>query len=193
MEEAFISEDVRKRLVLAGLRELSDFGMRDFSLRRVALAAGVSCAAPYRHFKDKDELISSIIEYVKDGWELLSSEIMNTYGRGSPESIVEISIMLVRFWLGNKSIMSMLLLSGDDGSCEIWRDKLKSFCDPLTSCIDAFSALKGLSDENKSIFEMTLLTLIYGSLTVITSGVYGGDEVIQNLRNKITFEIINML
>ena len=193
MEEAFISEDVRKRLVLAGLRELSDFGMRDFSLRRVAIAAGVSCAAPYRHFKDKDELISSIIEYVKDGWELLSGEIMNTHGRGSPESIVEISVMLVRFWLGNKSIMSMLLLSGDDGSGEVWRDKLKSFCDPLISCIGSFSILKGLSDESRAIFEMTLLTLIYGSLTVIASGVYAADEVVSNLRNKIIFEIINML
>ena len=190
MEDTFILEDVRKRLILAGLKELNDYGMRDFSLRRVALAAGVSCAAPYRHFKDKDELILSIIEYVKDGWNLLATEIMNTHGRGSHGSIVEISVMLLRFWLGNRSVRSMLLLSSEDGSVN-WREKLNSFDEPLILCINSFALLRGLSDEDKSILTVTLLSLIYGSLSVISSGSASIEDVIKNLKNKVTTEVIN--
>ena len=192
MEEAYISEDVRKRLILSGLRELDEFGMRDFSLRRVAIAAGVSCAAPYRHFKDKDELILSIIQYVKDGWDLLANEIIISHGRGSPGTLVHLSVMLVRFWLGNGGIRSMLLASSGDGS-EKWREKLRSFDEPLRSCIQAFSILKGLNDEDKSVLTITLLTYIYGTLGVIASGSATVDEAVANLGNKITTEIINLM
>lgn len=193
MEEEFISEDVRKRLILSGLRELEEFGMRDFSLRRVAIAAGVSCAAPYRHFKDKDELIISIIEYVKEGWDLISREILETYGVGSPDTIVEIAIMLVRFWLGNKSIRSILLLSSCDDGFEEGRKKLKSFDEPLLDCIRIFAMLRSFTEEDKSVLTLTLLTLIYGSINIIISGTADIDSVIRNLKSKVIQELINFL
>ena len=64
MEEAYVEKSVRTRLILAGITELEEHGLGDFSLRRAALAAQVSCAAPYRHFKDKDEYIREIITHV---------------------------------------------------------------------------------------------------------------------------------
>ena len=53
LEENFAPANVRSRLLFSGLKELETHGVADFSLRRVAQDAGVSCAAPYRHFKDK--------------------------------------------------------------------------------------------------------------------------------------------
>ena len=46
MEEIYTSDNVKSRLILAGLKELDQHGVVDFSLRRVAIGAGVSCAAP---------------------------------------------------------------------------------------------------------------------------------------------------
>ncbi|MBO5879898.1 MAG: helix-turn-helix transcriptional regulator, partial [Clostridia bacterium] len=54
MEDRFVEENVKHRLILAGIRELEEYGITDFSLRRVAVSAQVSCAAPYRHFKSKE-------------------------------------------------------------------------------------------------------------------------------------------
>ena len=62
---------IRKKLVEAGLKELLEHGSRDFSLRRVALMAEVSCAAPYRHFKDKDELVRAVISEIRENWLLI--------------------------------------------------------------------------------------------------------------------------
>ena len=55
---------MREVLILAGIDEINAHSVTDFSIRRVAEACGVSCAAPYKHFKDKREFIASIIEYV---------------------------------------------------------------------------------------------------------------------------------
>ena len=192
MEEAFISEDVRKRLILSGLRELGDYGIRDFSLRRVAIAAGVSCAAPYRHFKDKDELVLSIIEYVKDGWDLLASEILKLHGVGTPASLVELSVMLVKFWLGNSGIRS-ILLSLSESSDGVLKEKIKSFDEPIISSVGSFSFAKELSNEECRHLTLTVLTLIYGSIGVVSSGIAPAADVISNLKNKITLEIINLV
>jgi AcrR family transcriptional regulator len=52
--------NLREALIAAGLRALAEDGASAFSLRDVARRAGVSAAAPYRHFADKDALFAAI-------------------------------------------------------------------------------------------------------------------------------------
>ena len=44
----------------ATLRAIAENGPDGFTLRDVARRAGVSPAAPYRHFKDKDDLLAAV-------------------------------------------------------------------------------------------------------------------------------------
>ena len=52
--------NLRAALVAAGLTEIARSGPETFSLREVARRAGVSPTAVYRHFADKDELLTAI-------------------------------------------------------------------------------------------------------------------------------------
>lgn len=52
--------DLRDALLRAAVRLVAEVGPRGFTLREVARRAGVSHNAPYRHFRDKDELISAV-------------------------------------------------------------------------------------------------------------------------------------
>src|SRR5260370_9776352 len=54
--------DLRNALIQAGLELLSEGGGTALDLRKVAHRAGVSHAAPYRHFADKQALIAAINE-----------------------------------------------------------------------------------------------------------------------------------
>jgi AcrR family transcriptional regulator len=54
--------DLRRSLIEAGRILLSRKGSGGLSLREVAKVAGVSHTAPYRHFKDKAELLAAIAE-----------------------------------------------------------------------------------------------------------------------------------
>ncbi len=65
---AYHHGDLRNALVEAGLEVLSKEGAEALNLREVARRAGVSHAAPYRHFVDKQALIDAIAE---DGFHLL--------------------------------------------------------------------------------------------------------------------------
>ena len=61
-------KNMREVLLMAGISEINTQGVTGFSIRRVATACGVSCAAPYKHFKDKKEFIAAIIEFVNEEW-----------------------------------------------------------------------------------------------------------------------------
>jgi AcrR family transcriptional regulator len=53
--------DLKKDMIKKGLQLLANEGYEALSLRKLAQMCNVSHAAPYKHFKNKDELISLII------------------------------------------------------------------------------------------------------------------------------------
>jgi len=52
--------DLKNALIQAGVKILSEEGVSGLSLRKVAHEAGVSHAAPYAHFEDKEALLAAI-------------------------------------------------------------------------------------------------------------------------------------
>ena len=64
--------DLRYALIQAGLELLSAGGAAMLDLRKVARKAGVSHAAPYRHFADKQALIAAIN---REGFRQLAEQI----------------------------------------------------------------------------------------------------------------------
>jgi AcrR family transcriptional regulator len=70
--DAYQHGDLRAALIQAGLKLLSDGGVAALSLRAAAQLAGVSHAAPYRHFRDKDALITAIAE---EGFRMLTAQM----------------------------------------------------------------------------------------------------------------------
>lgn len=54
--------DTRERLLAAARDLLLDQGLSGFSMRKVASTCGLSATAIYRHFQDKDALVSAAVE-----------------------------------------------------------------------------------------------------------------------------------
>ena len=103
-------KNMREVLILAGISEINEQGVTGFSIRRVADACGVSCAAPYKHFKDKREFIAAIIEYVNDQWKERQQQVLASCGSTFREQIVEVSINYVRFLMEKPFYRSILML-----------------------------------------------------------------------------------
>ena len=53
--------DLRRALIMAARHMVEDGGAQALTLRGAALRAGVSAAAPYRHFEDRDALLAAVI------------------------------------------------------------------------------------------------------------------------------------
>jgi len=70
--DAYQHGDLRRALVQAGLKMLAEGGVDGLRLRGAAELAGVSHAAPYRHFRDKEQLVAAVAE---EGFRMLTSRM----------------------------------------------------------------------------------------------------------------------
>jgi AcrR family transcriptional regulator len=87
--------DLRPALIQAGLKLLGEEGVQGLSLRAAAQLAGVSHAAPYRHFRDKSALVAAIAE---EGFHLLTERMREELdGCGSSDTWVRLRAAAVGY------------------------------------------------------------------------------------------------
>ena len=76
--------NLKSALVDAVLSLISEKGPNGFSFAEAARRAGVSPAAPYRHFKDRDDLI---VETARRGYELFAARLEAAWDEGRPSAL----------------------------------------------------------------------------------------------------------
>lgn len=93
--------DLRRALLDAALAVLTEADARALTLREVARRAGVTHAAPYRHFTDKEALLSAVAE---EGFRTLTEEMQTALrdaGEDPVERLESLGVGYVRFALGH--------------------------------------------------------------------------------------------
>lgn len=107
--------DLKTSLKQAALRLVRDRGPRGFSLNEASRLAGVSVAAPYRHFDDKDALLAEI---AVDGYELLERKIYKAVEKADNvrNQLVECGMAYLRFARNHADYFNVMFHSGLDRS-----------------------------------------------------------------------------
>jgi len=73
--------NLREALIRATLDLIAERGLSGFTFAEAARAAGVSSAAPYRHFRDRQALIADV---ARQGFERLGAELARAWNDGRP-------------------------------------------------------------------------------------------------------------
>lgn len=100
MADVYHHGNLRQALIDAGIKIINDYGEESLSLRKAAAMCNVSHAAPYAHFKDKEELIEAI---KNDVTERFMQELESAVeGRASAdEAIIAMGRTYVTFFSKN--------------------------------------------------------------------------------------------
>jgi AcrR family transcriptional regulator len=89
--------DLKNTLIKVGIEILSKEGLAGLSLRKVAKKAGVSHAAPYAHFADKQALIAAIsTEGYRHLYDQLS-EVVQSHRENPQDMLVEMGWTYIQF------------------------------------------------------------------------------------------------
>ena len=100
--------NLRRALIDAALELIEKEGANALSLRAAARRAGVSAAAPYRHFRSREALLAAVAE---EGFRLLGREIRRaiaTHGDDPARRLGESGIAYVRFAAAHPSRYSVM-------------------------------------------------------------------------------------
>ena len=74
--------NLKEVLIRAALHLIAEKGPAGFTFAEAARWAGVSPAAPYRHFRDRDELMGDV---ARRGYELFAAALSTSWDEGRPD------------------------------------------------------------------------------------------------------------
>ena len=98
--------DLRTACVSAALELLEEGGATALSLRAVARRAGVSPAAPYRHYADREALVSAVAAV---GYRELAERLAAAHPAPStPEQLASVGVAYVQFALEQPALFRMM-------------------------------------------------------------------------------------
>jgi len=80
--------DLRNALIVAAAELIERDGTLEFTMAEAATRAGVSSAAPYRHFSDKEELLRAVRQLAILGLGNEAAETVSLHAVGSIEGIL---------------------------------------------------------------------------------------------------------
>jgi AcrR family transcriptional regulator len=98
--------ELRTALVRAAMELLEESGETALSLRAVARRAGVSPAAPYRHYADREALVSAVAAV---GYRELAEQLAAAHPAPStPDQLASVAIAYVQFALERPALFRIM-------------------------------------------------------------------------------------
>src|ERR1700724_2129306 len=98
--------DLRAALVHAAMEVLEESGEAELSLRAVARRAGVSAAAPYRHYDDRGALVSA---GAAGGYRELAERLAAAHPSPStPDELASAAVAYVQFALERPALFRIM-------------------------------------------------------------------------------------
>lgn len=118
-EKSYHHGDLKAELIREGLIILDKEGYENFSLRKVAKACNVSQTAPYRHFKDKNELIQAIsLEALREFNQCLEKAVEDNPDNPHKQ-LNEMGVAYIKFFVCNPEYFRLLFLSDYKGKVRV--------------------------------------------------------------------------
>ena len=160
---------IREQLLLAGIDDINQNGIQNFSVRRVANACGVSCAAPYTHFEDKPAFLAAIVDYIDSLWKERKEKVLKKYPTGSRRQLAEVSLEYVRFLVENPHFRSIIM--GKDDEFDLRRGRSRGQVSDLTQgLIQDYCRSTGMSEQTRRLKTYVVRSLIYGAALMFDNG-----------------------
>jgi AcrR family transcriptional regulator len=130
--------NLREALIRAALELIARKGTAGFTFAEAARFAGVSPAAPYRHFRDRDELMASV---ALRGFEEFEAQLARAWDDGRPDALTALDRLgkaYLEFARGKPAFYSAMFEAGVPvGASPALRDASER----------AFAVLRGAADE----------------------------------------------
>jgi AcrR family transcriptional regulator len=107
-KDSYHHGDLKESLIQAAITLIREQGPDHFSMADACKVAGVSKAAPYRHFTNRDDLLHSVIQ---QGFSLMSAEMKTACAGlvpGSDKRIIKLGMTYVNFAIKEPDLFKLM-------------------------------------------------------------------------------------
>ena len=180
--------DLRVALIATGLKKLEESSAESLSLREIAREIGVSATAIYRHFPDKDSLLSAL---AAEGLAQLAREQKAAGKAGGKEGFAEMGRAYVRFAIRNPALFRLIYSS------------LPSAADPANASPENTPGLllrqsitelagPGATDAQYRAALLRAWSLVHGLAMLILSGQIARKDIDQLINEVVSVDSLKL-
>lgn len=168
--------DLRSALVEEGLKLLAQSDAEHLSLREVARNVGVSATAVYRHFPDKQALLSALSFEGGRQMAQRQREVAKAAG-GGLAGFDAIGREYVRFAVRNPALFRLMMTSARYGKMLEVRNEGDEGLSLLRSNIDSLAA-PGTTEDQKQTRAVQAWAIVHGLAMLILDGQVPADDAL---------------
>jgi AcrR family transcriptional regulator len=168
--------DLRPALVDAAIEVIAERGVRDFSMAEASRRLGVTTAAPYRHFADRDELLAAVAARGLTVFAAMLSGAADAADTPA-QRLTAMAGAYVRFAAQQRPLFDTLFSSGLDKSRH---PELRRAWEPVDALLTTvvLEVCDGDSAEAEALSD-AIEASAHGYAMLLTDGEYGqGDEAV---------------
>ena len=123
-------KNLKNDLIEKGIELVNKNGINQLSLRKVAQACGVSHAAPYSHFSNKEELLQEMQLHITKKFTEVLENTVSQY-RGTPIFLLEFGKAYISFFISHPQYFNFLFQQGNiqiDLNIDSGRESVEMTC-----------------------------------------------------------------
>ncbi len=192
--ESYHHGTLKNDLIHNGLILLNRDGYEKFSLRKLAQICNVSQSAPYNHFKNKDELISAIIQETINSFSASLKIALKSYPDNPAIQLLEMGKQFVSFMVENPEYLKFLFLNNEKPRVIIHKssflvNKKQPFC-IFETCATNYLDYIGAKKEGRIYVILAMWSLVHGIAVLIVNNNVKFEE---NYLDYVTKMITSLL
>ena len=186
--------DLRRALIEAAVQLVAERGVDGLTLRAAARRVGVTHAAPYRHFSDKDALIAAVAE---QGFRRMVRFMHQARDEAEPEPFLQlqaIGVAYVEFALAHPSHFRVMFgpkLSSQVGRYDDLRSSARNAFGLLVETIRSGQRNGVVRDGDSRELAVTAWSVVHGLSALLIDGHVPGEnpEQVLNLARNATYHL----
>ena len=164
------NEANKEKFLKAAVSELEEHGIADFSIRRVAKKCGVSCAAPYKHFESKNDLLVEVMRYIGKKWcDVLSDTVEAHRDEPIRERLIAICMAYIAFLCTYPEYQTILYMSDRVFEPEVLAEKSK-VSGTTIELVSEYCNNLDIDEDTRMRKFFVVRSLLFGGAIMINSG-----------------------
>lgn len=180
-EKSYHHGDLRRALLDAALEAIEADGIASLSLRGIARRAGVSHAAPYHHFRDREALVAAVAE---EGFALLRATMLDkmAQARGARRRLQQAGVGYVLFALRHSAHFLVMFSPelADKSAHPSLQEAADAAFEVLQEAIAECRAAGLLIARDPRLLGLTAWSLVHGSAMLRLGGHLAPDVELED-------------
>ena len=159
--------DLRNALITAAAELIERDNTLDFSMAEAAAKAGVSAAAPYRHFANREELLRAVRDLAFLGLDQAAMETLQAHEKGSLDSILALGHTYLAFAREKAAFFSLMWEDrGDSAERHLEAQSKYGGFRVLVAMVQTFCEKQGSRDVDALYFATQMWSMAHGIATL---------------------------